>query len=281
MSSAIVPLWRISIFFIILNSGSIWASSSSWQQYVRAPPDSIVYATSVIAEYTTGNVTNAEGLLTRGQGVTTLTRVAPLAPPSWPVGTTANASSYHPGNTYNGQSRTYYPSNAIDGDVSTFWNDDTNGKYPDILTLTTPNVITLDGITILSCIDGFPLDLTVEILQSNNSWAFAANVTDNAALQIRVPFLKPVNTTGVRITVTRDQATRQGEFTRINEVWPGLVPNSSPPSVVVDFGQPVVGFLSISFAGASSNNIGVRLAFSESTEYLTDVSDFTRSYNVG
>lgn len=280
MTPVIVPLWKVFILFFILNSASTWAKSSSWQQYVRAPPNSIVYPTSVIAKYTTGNVTNAEGLLSIGQGITTFTRPAPPAPPPWPEGTIANASSYHPGNTYNGHARTYVPSNAIDADVNTFWNDDTNGKYPDILTLVTPELVALDGITILSCIDGFPLDLTVEILQVNSSWSLVANITDNAAVQILVPFPQSVNTTGVRITVTRNQASRQGEFTRIIEVWPVLVPRSGPPSVVVDFGQPVVGFLSISFAGASSNNTGIRLAFSESMEYLTDVSDFSRSYNV-
>lgn len=55
------------------------------------------------------------------------------------------------------------------------------------------------------------------------------------------------------------------------------------PMVVVDFGQNIAGFLSIDF-GKSSNSTpglpGIRLAFSETKQYLTDVSDFTRSYNV-
>jgi hypothetical protein len=50
-----------------------------------------------------------------------------------------------------------------------------------------------------------------------------------------------------------------------------------PPSVTVDFGKVVVGYPQISFAGSSGNNPGVRLAFSESLQYLTDRSDFTRS----
>jgi hypothetical protein len=57
-------------------------------------------------------------------------------------------------------------------------------------------------------------------------------------------------------------------------------PQGLIPSVVVDFGQPVVGFLSIDFAGASNNSPGIRLAFSETLQYLSDVSDFSRSYNV-
>lgn len=55
---------------------------------------------------------------------------------------------------------------------------------------------------------------------------------------------------------------------------------SDIPTVVVDFGQDVVGFLQINLAGASSNAPGIRLAFSETLEYLTNISDFSRSDNV-
>jgi hypothetical protein len=51
------------------------------------------------------------------------------------------------------------------------------------------------------------------------------------------------------------------------------------PTIVLDFGINVVGYLNITFAGASDNSPGIRLAFSETTTYLTDLSDFTRSYN--
>lgn len=51
------------------------------------------------------------------------------------------------------------------------------------------------------------------------------------------------------------------------------------PSVTLDFGQNVVGFPRISFSGASANNPGIRLVFSETTQYLTNVSDFSRSDN--
>jgi hypothetical protein len=56
-----------------------------------------------------------------------------------------------------------------------------------------------------------------------------------------------------------------------------------PPTIVVDFGQNVVGFLSINFGGSYNSTPGlpsIRLAFSETLEYLTSVSDFSRSYNV-
>ncbi|KAG7038881.1 alpha-L-rhamnosidase A [Colletotrichum scovillei] len=72
------------------------------------------------------------------------------------------------------------------------------------------------------------------------------------------------------------------------------------PSVTVDFGQNTVGIVSISFAGSSSTSTsgtvghenderkdqensssrpGIRLAFSETLQFLSNVSDFSRSYN--
>ncbi|KAH8653589.1 glycoside hydrolase family 78 protein [Xylariales sp. PMI_506] len=54
------------------------------------------------------------------------------------------------------------------------------------------------------------------------------------------------------------------------------------PSLIVDFGQNVVGLLTIDFAGATNGSTGypgIVLAFSETLEFLTNKSDFTRSYN--
>ena len=56
-----------------------------------------------------------------------------------------------------------------------------------------------------------------------------------------------------------------------------------PPTVVVDFGQNIAGYLSISFGGSYNSTPGrpgIRLAFSETLEYLRDTSDFSRGYNV-
>ncbi|KAF2094246.1 glycoside hydrolase family 78 protein [Rhizodiscina lignyota] len=53
------------------------------------------------------------------------------------------------------------------------------------------------------------------------------------------------------------------------------------PSVTLDFGQNIVGYPQISFSGTSANHPGIRLVFSESTQYLTNVSDFSRSDNEG
>jgi len=61
-----------------------------------------------------------------------------------------------------------------------------------------------------------------------------------------------------------------------------LTAQDAVPEIVVDFGQNTVGILSITFAGAanlSDGLPGLRLAFSETLQYLSDVSDFSRSYN--
>ncbi len=54
------------------------------------------------------------------------------------------------------------------------------------------------------------------------------------------------------------------------------------PMIVVDWGQNTAGFLSINFGGASNTTTGlpgIRLAFSETLEFLGNTSDFSRSYN--
>jgi len=248
----------------------------SWSTYVVAPAGRDVRPVRVIA--TAGAVTHADGVL--GHGTATLSRPQPAARPTWPSGTTATASSFHDGNNGNdGRPRTYVPGNAIDGNTDTFWNDDTIGAYPDVLTIAVPAQIALPGITVLSNTDGVPQDYTVDTWDGS-AWQPAATVTGNADVMHRVPFSTPVQTTQVRITVTADQAAGRGDFTRVNEVYPGLVPDDpAVPSVIVDFGKVVVGYPVVRFAGASAGNPGVRLAFSETTQYLTDSSDFTRSFN--
>ncbi|KAF7518059.1 hypothetical protein G7054_g13591 [Neopestalotiopsis clavispora] len=55
------------------------------------------------------------------------------------------------------------------------------------------------------------------------------------------------------------------------------------PTVVIDFGQNVVGLLEIGFAGSTSysgqGGPGLKLSFSETLQFLTNRSDFTRSDN--
>jgi hypothetical protein len=138
----------------------------------------------------------------------------------------------------------------------------------------------LPGVTLLSNSDGVPVSFTVSTWDGA-AWQLAGTVTNNSAVQVPVPFAAPVTTTQVQISVTLDQDTPQGQYTRINELWPGIVEPVTPPSLTVDFGKVVVGYPRVKFAWASDNNPGMRLAFSETTAYLTDRSDFARSDESG
>ncbi|WP_410623064.1 alpha-L-rhamnosidase C-terminal domain-containing protein [Amycolatopsis sp. cmx-8-4] len=248
-------------------------AAPGWQKYVVAPTSRDVRPVRVLS--TTGDVTNPKGLL--GQGVATLKRQAPPPKPAWPGGTTAAASSFHaPNNGGNGQPRTYGPGNAVDGNTDTFWNDDTLGAYPDVLTITSGAAVALPGVTVLSSVDGVPQDFTVDVLDGG-AWRTAATVTGNTAVQRAVAFDRAVTTTQVRITVTKDQATPSGEFSRVTEVWPGLVADPPTPVAVLDFGKVVSGYPKISFAGASANHPGIRVSTSETQQYLGERSDFSRS----
>ena len=95
-------------------------------------------------------------------GMTADAQVDVLPFGSSPAGTTATASSYPAPNVVNGQVRTYNPRNAIDGNLATFWNDDTAGAYPDVLTITSPSPVTLSGIALASNSDGVPVDFVVD-----------------------------------------------------------------------------------------------------------------------
>ena len=56
--------------------------------------------------------------------------------------------------------------------------------------------------------------------------------------------------------------------------------NEEAPSIVVDFGQNVVGLLQLSFAGSKNTTEGLpglKLAFSETLQFLSYRSDYTRS----
>ena len=260
-------------------SGPAGAGPDDWRRYVVGPAANNVSPARVIA--TTGEVRNPEALLKRGGAVTVLTRPKPPVPPAWPAGTTATASSYHaPNNGDGGGYTTYDPGNAVDGNPATFWNDADANTYPAILTITSPSPVTLPGVTLLSNADGVPVDFTVQTWDGS-AWQTSATVTGNGAVQLPIPFAAPVTTTGVQLVVTLDQATPQGQYTRVNELYPGLVEVITPPSVTVDFGRNLVGYPHLDFAWASAGNPGVRLAFSETTEYLSDRSDFARSDNAG
>lgn len=260
-------------------SASVPRAAKGWQGYVQAPASRTVQPVRVIAS--TGDVSGAEGLLKPGGARTVLRRPRPAAAPRWPEGTVAEASSAHAGNNGNdGQPRTYDAKNAIDGDPGTFWNDDTIGVFPDTLTITVPAAREMSGITLISNGDGVPTDFTVDVWK-DDAWQTVATVKDNDVIQRAVSFSSPVTTTRIRITVTNVQDTPKGAFTRVNEVWPEPVAPVAAPSVTVDFGKVVVGFPRVRFTSASDNSPGVRLAFSETKQFLTERSDFTRSDQAG
>lgn len=84
--------------------------------------------------------------------------------------------------------------------------------------------------------------------------------------------------TGSGTTLTRSPASDNNVTTAAGKPMVDV-----QPQVVVDFGQNYAGFLSINFGGASNSTPGfpgIRLAFSETLQFLTNVSDFSRSDNV-
>jgi len=253
--------------------------AGGWHRYVQGPSSRTVRPLRIVS--VSGDVENPEALLKPGGARSVLRRPRPAAAPRWPDGTTAEASSAHAGNNGNdGQPRTYDAANAIDGNPDTFWNDDTLGMFPDTLTITAPQVTPLQGITVISNSDGVPTDFTVDVWRDGD-WHTAASVKGNDAVQKAVPFAEQVSTDRVRITVTNAQDTSHGDFTRINEVWPAPVDPIPVPSVTVDFGKVVVGYPQVRFTSASDNSPGVRVAFSETRQFLTDRSDFTRADQAG
>ncbi|MFR0357224.1 alpha-L-rhamnosidase C-terminal domain-containing protein [Streptomyces sediminimaris] len=252
---------------------------TGWQRYVQGPASRTVRPERVLAS--AGDVRRPKALLRPGGARTVLHRPQPAPAPRWPEGTTAEASTTHAGNNGNdGRPRTYDAANAIDGDPDTFWNDDTLAAFPDVLTVSLPEARRMSGITVISNSDGVPTAFTVDVW-TDNAWKTAATVSDNDVIQRAVPFASPVSAGKVRITVTAVQDTPHGAFTRINEVWPEPVEPVTPPSVTVDFGKVVVGYPRIRFTSASADSPGVRLAFSETRQFLTERSDFTRSDQSG
>ncbi|SEO80149.1 alpha-L-rhamnosidase [Actinacidiphila rubida] len=153
--------------------------------------------------------------VTAPDGTTASTTVEVPVFGRWAPGTTASASSEHAPNVVDGATRTYTASNAVDGSLTTFWNDDTQGSYPDTLTVTAPAAVALHGVGFASFSDGVPVDFTVQTWDGS-AWVTQATVTGNSSVYRWVPFTSAVTTTQVRLTVT---ATQDG-FTRVAELTP-------------------------------------------------------------
>ncbi|MCL2730197.1 MAG: discoidin domain-containing protein [Actinomycetia bacterium] len=183
----------------------------------NGPTDTVVPVTLHAPSGATGGPQTV-AFTASGGGATARTTAQLLVFGVWPKGTTATASSFHAPNVYEGQTRTYDPANAIDGDPATFWNDDTSGAFPDRLTVTSPDPVTLHGVGFASMVDGVPTDFTVQTFDGS-SWVTRAEVTGNSALDRWIPFDSPVTTTAVRLVVTADQ-TQNGAYTRVAELTP-------------------------------------------------------------
>jgi alpha-L-rhamnosidase len=148
-------------------------------------------------------------------GVTATTTVNVLVFAAWAAGTTAAASSFHAPNVVDGAERTYVPANAIDGNLATFWNDDTDNRYPDVLTITAPSAVSLKGVGFASQPDGVTTDFTVQSWDGSQ-WVTQAAVSGNTAVYRWIPFTTTVVTSQVRVVVTAAQNT----FSRIAELTP-------------------------------------------------------------
>ncbi|MEW2521119.1 family 78 glycoside hydrolase catalytic domain [Actinacidiphila alni] len=148
-------------------------------------------------------------------GTTAKATVDVLVLGSWPQGTKATASSEHAPNVVDGATRTYTASNAVDGDLTTFWNDDTDSAYPDTLTVTAPDPVALTGVGFASHSDGVPTDFTVQTWDGGQ-WVTRADIKGNTDQYRWIPFAGPVTTTQVRVVVTA----AQNSFSRIVELTP-------------------------------------------------------------
>lgn len=117
---------------------------------------------------------------------------------------------------------------------------------------------------------------------------------DNWQKYVRAPpdqNIKPVKIVSFKGNVQNPDGLLTGEGTTLtrkitaagNTTAAGRPIVEAPPEIVVDFGQNYPGFLSIKFGGATNSTPGypgIRLAFSETLQYLSNVSDFSRSDNV-
>jgi hypothetical protein len=107
---------------------------------------------------------------------------------------------------------------------------------------------------------------------------------------VRSPSTQVIYPAGIVANYTQGNVSNPGGFpTTLTRLAPSshsstAAPTESIPTIVVDFGQNIAGYLSIKFRGAYSATTGLpglRIAFSESLQHLAgDVSDFSRSNNV-
>lgn len=240
------------------------STDTAWQRYVVAPASRHVLPVKVVAVH--GSVDDPQGMM--GSGLVTLRRKPPLPKPAWPPGTRAQSTS--------GQPSTVHPAAAaIDGLLTSYWQGPEEAKTGALI-IHMPAMQTLTGITMQATPGHVVSHFQVDIWQGDG-WQRAAVVTDNKNLQRAVAFKQAVHTDRIRLEVMPESGSRG--TARIAAIWPGVIHDDPPPSIVLDFGKLVAGHLHIVFAGASKNHPGVRMAFSATRQYLGERSDFTRSDN--
>lgn len=101
---------------------------------------------------------------------------------------------------------------------------------------------------------------------------------------VRAPSTRSVSPEAVLSQYTNGAVTDPENLIHGGETTFSRSDDAAPiPTVVLDFGQNVVGLLAISFNTSASyapqGYPGMKLSFSETLEFLTSRSDFTRSDN--
>ena len=130
-------------------------------------------------------------------------------------GGVASASSYVAG---------YEPSYINDGDTSGayFWNDNTNGVFPDWCMVTLPSLTVINQVDVwtVSAASGFIKDFVVEY-NDGSAWHTIATVTGNTQTHRSFPF-SSVGVTAIRVTVNdadrSDSNATQYYYSRIAEL---------------------------------------------------------------
>ena len=138
--------------------------------------------------------------------------------------------------------------------------------------------------------------LFITPILADYAWQDQLNAREDWQKYIRSPptnTVRPVRVLGefTRGNVTNPEGLLTGKGSTIltrngtaqDTTWAYADPYDIPPAIVVDFGQNIAGLLSINFGGAYNTTRGlpgIRLAFSETLQFLSDLSDFSRSNNV-